>query len=165
MIPKNASERIVSGDAVVDLLRQEDSLVEALSTSARFAAVENVTRQVAFPCRVYGDIHGCAENRSMVMVADGLCIASSVFGMECEACWILLACLRFPPSSSFSLWRPGRRQLLDLLEFFNAFSWPARNQDPRNLNHWESASAEAKASLSPKVLVYMACKTHKLLQG
>eukprot|EP00439_Symbiodinium_sp_Y106_P079637 s1736_g18.t1 len=47
-------------DTVVELLRQEDSLVE-----------------VRFPCRVYGDIHG---------------------------------------------------QLLDLLEFFNAFSWPDKRR-------------------------------------
>lgn len=55
-----ARELVVLCDAVVDLLRQEDSLVE-----------------VAFPCRVYGDIHG---------------------------------------------------QLLDLLEFFNAFSWPDKRK-------------------------------------
>ena len=56
----SARELVMLCDAVVDLLRQEDSLVE-----------------VALPCRVYGDIHG---------------------------------------------------QLLDLLEFFNAFSWPDKRR-------------------------------------
>lgn len=55
-----AREMLVLCDTVVELLRQEDSLVE-----------------VALPCRVYGDIHG---------------------------------------------------QLLDLLEFFNAFSWPDKRR-------------------------------------
>eukprot|EP00931_Biecheleriopsis_adriatica_P055384 TRINITY_DN32731_c0_g1_i1.p1 TRINITY_DN32731_c0_g1~~TRINITY_DN32731_c0_g1_i1.p1 ORF type:complete len:679 (+),score=132.65 TRINITY_DN32731_c0_g1_i1:162-2198(+) len=56
----NAREFLMLCDTVVELLRQEDSLVE-----------------VPLPCRVYGDIHG---------------------------------------------------QLLDLLEFFNAFSWPDKRR-------------------------------------
>ena len=53
--------------------------------------------QVPLPCRVYGDIHGRGKG------------------------------LEFVPRTERSNGSDSSRQLLDLLEFFNAFSWPARS--------------------------------------